>query len=117
MKNAIKLITPVVLMLLFAMSSNAQTSSTKVKEGKKCDPKACEGKVCDLKNCDPKLYSVLMPQCCKASKTATTETPDSDTNKLTRVASASTERAPIDFAKKPACASGQAKKCCAKKGN
>ena len=114
MKNVIKLITPVVLMLLFAMSSSAQTAATKVKDGKQCDPKACT-KVCDIKNCDPKLCDLLAPQCKKGMKTSVVEASSTTADNATRVAAASAERTPAESTTKPACASGTSKKCCAKK--
>ena len=117
MKNVIKLFTPVVLMLLFAMSSNAQTASTNVTEGKKCDPKACE-KLCDVENCDPKLCQLLIPQCCaKDAKTSIPETPSLTSKNVRRVASATAERTTSSAPAKPACTAGKSKKCCAKKGN
>ena len=116
MKKVIKLITPMFLMMLFAMSSNAQTASTKVTEGKNCDPKACE-KICDVKNCDPKLCSVLMPKCCtKNAKTSVAETSTVTANNVTRVAAATAERTTSSVPAKPACTAGKSKKCCAKKG-
>ena len=116
MKNVIKLITPVVLMLLFAMSSNAQTAATKVTEGKNCDVKAC-AKICYVKNCDPKLCDLLMSQCNKGTKTSVAEVPTTTANNVTRVAAASAERTSTDSATKPVCTAGKSKKCCAKKDN
>lgn len=115
MKNVIKLITPVALMFLFAISSNAQTASNKVTEGKQCDPKACAQKVCDVKNCDPKLCTAQMPQCNKGAKTAMGETSTAEENTITRVAAASAERTATETTKTPSCTSGKSNKCCAKK--
>lgn len=116
MKNVIKLITPVVLMLLFAMSSSAQTAATKVKDGKQCDPKACAQKVSEGKNCEPKLCTALTSQCKKGMKTSMAEASSTTADNVTRVAAASAERTPADSTKKPACTSSESKKCCAKKG-
>lgn len=116
MKNVIKLITPVVLMLLFAMSSSAQTAATKVKDGKQCDPKACAQKVSEGKTCDPKLCNSLLPQCSKGTKTAMAEAPTTTANNVTRVAAATAERTTKNATGTPACAATKSKKCCAKKG-
>lgn len=117
MKNVIKLITPVALMFLFAVSSNAQAADTKIAETNPSNSKLCCKKICDATNCDPKLCSTLLPQCCKEAKTSSAETPSLNSENTTRVAAAAAERTVNDLNEKPVCAATSSKKCCAKKGN
>lgn len=117
MKNVIKLITPMLLMLLFAVSSSAQVAPTKVSSKKNCDPKACDiSKCADKKNCDPSLCNLLTSLCKKGTKTAMATTTESSEDN-TRVAAAKVERTADGTASKKNCASTEGKKCCAKKGN
>lgn len=117
MKNAIKIITPLFLMLLFAVSSNAQTAGTKANDGKQCDPKACDIKKCaDKKQCNPSLCNLLMPQCSKSTKTVMAANAEVS-GKETRVAAASAERTAEGLPSSKKCTATEGKKCCAKKKN
>lgn len=117
MKNAINLITPVALMLFFAMSSNAQTLTANSADEKQCNPKACKPKTCDVKNCDPKMCTTLLPGCSKGVKTST-EKATKATENTTKVAAATIERNSTEApSTRPTCASSTAKKCCNKKEN
>lgn len=117
MKNVIKLFTPMLLMFLFAVSTNAQTTPTQVSNKKQCDPKACDITKCtDLKKCDLTLCKKLMPQCAKANKTSMASTSDAS-DQETRVAAAAVERAAEGTTSTKKCVATEGKKCCAKKGN
>ena len=117
MKKVIQLITPMLIMLLFAVSSSAQTAATKVNGKKQCDPKACDITKCaDLKKCDLTLCNKLMPQCSKANKTSMASTSET-TDEKTRVAAATIERSAEGTTSTKKCAATEGKKCCAKKGS